>query len=586
MNDRSDNTACIPQTPQPRARLSKAALAYRLAVAGVFIAAACYRFHWAPAPFFDADGWTYLWSGLRKLTGGHFELLFGREYAYPAFVGIVLFVFGSFSAITFVQHTLGLLGGGILLACCHLLEAIAHDRPHPLRWPAIASPCWAGLALTAVYLWNFNTFYYEHSIRPEAVFPCFALASLLLNLLIIAGKRGDDTRPWVLPVAGANLALCVLLILLRPSFRISALFANIPFALMLLRRQYPLRTRLSVLGLSLVASACIWLPQPLYSAGSRWSARLMSERLFSGHCDLISRQIDMDVADHHTGPYNDDWLRALGTKVSEKLAESRRPENNPWKSLGFNADYIIVTGNPLAAFFPDTLEGDRAMAAFCVRYYIRAALHQPVTMTRKVLTQVVLFYKTGMGLDRLDWRRRFRWRSFKSNGRAETGADHVSPRFFYREAVDQLHPGPPYDTMVAASVDARAYQSECQRLKRSKEKYLNPWLVLIADHVCWMAHVVLVLAALGICGALPFLPEKASALRTLNGAQWLVFAYSFGSCLTTALVFMVVDRYAQTLDALVLVATYASGLFVWRSIRALRSPPRTADQSNLRCSQV
>ena len=61
-------------------------LAY-YALAGItFLLAAVYRFHWPAEPFFDADGWGYLWGGLRKLTGGNYEHKWGREYLYPGMI--------------------------------------------------------------------------------------------------------------------------------------------------------------------------------------------------------------------------------------------------------------------------------------------------------------------------------------------------------------------------------------------------------------------------------------------------------------------------------------------------------------------
>jgi hypothetical protein len=527
----------------------------------VFLLAAWYRYHWPAAPFLDADGWGYLWSGLKKLTGGHFELIFGREYVYPALVMGELFVFG-FDGITYVQHALGLLSGVLLLCCCHLIDGIARDRSASAE--NRVRPCWTGLGLTAIYLGNFNTFFYEHTIRPEGIFPCFALASVLLNLLMIAGQRDGSFPRRLLWVGGANLVLTAVLVLLRPSFRLGALCANIPFALLLLRREYSLARRMTVAGLALLVAAGVWLPQSLYSAGSRWSVRLMTERLFSGHCDLISRQIDADVAANRPGPYDEKWLAAVDASVARKLAESRRPENNPWAALGFNADYIIVTGNPLAPYFPDTLAGDQAMAAFCKHYYFRAALHQPLAMTAKVLRQIKIFYEFGMGFDHLH----FRWQHFKT-GRALTDGGHVSPRFFYNESYEKLQTGPPYSTMVAASEDASAYQDACRQLKGTAKRFYNPWLILVADKVCWMLHAVFVAAALGLSAALVFARRPANPIRTLMWVQWQVFSYSFGGCLATAVAFMVVDRYAQAFDALVLVSTYASGVFVWAAYREL-----------------
>ena len=564
----SDATApSLPPPPSPGQvllfrlrRLPRLTLAYYAVVVAVFLLAAWSRFVWPAEPFFDADGWGYLWGGLKKLTGGDYEHIFAREYAYPVMIETVLFVTGTFPAIACIRHILGLIGGGLMLGGCHLLVAMGRDRRHPPQL-GVWSPCWTGLALTALYLLNFNTRFYEHSIRPEAIFPCFALASLFLNLLVIKGWRDGNARPWMLNVAGMNPALCVLVMLLRPSFRFSALAASIPFALLLLRREYSLVRRLTVLGLSLLAAAGLWLPEHLYSKDDRWSIRFVGERLFSVHCDLIARQIDADLTAHDTKPYDETWLRELGASVNAKLAESRRQENHPWRFIGFNADYIISSGTPLRQFFPDTRAGDEDMSTFCHRYYMRAALHQPVAMTRKVLTQIGFFYRTGTRLPP--------WNHFKKRGwnAMAPGKRGIAP--LYKEAVEKLRPGPPFDGMVSASTAASRYLLSCQLLKHTRSRFfIFPPLMLI-DRFCWVAHVVLVLVALGFCAAMHWLPEKGGPLQTLAATQWLVLAYPFGSCLATSIVFYVQDRYVDALDALVLVSTYANGVFVWWTFRAL-----------------
>ncbi len=528
-------------------------LAYYTLTGIVFLLAAIYRFRWPAEPFFDADGWGYLWGGLRKLTGGNYEHKWGREYLYPGMIEMALFVTGGFRAITRIQHVLGLVGGGLLLGCCHLLGGIARDHSrHPER-PGVWSPCWIGLALTALYLFNFDTLFYEHSIRPEAVFPCFALASVFLNLLVIDGMRDGHPRPrpWVLNAAGVNLVLCMVLMLLRPSFRLSALAANVPFVLLLRRRDEPIARRLTVLGLSLLAAVGIWLPEHLYSANDRRSTLFLSERLFSAHCDLISRQLDADLAAHRAGPYDEAWLRRIGTGISARLDDSRRPENHPWPFVGFNVDYVIVNGNPFAPFFPAGKAGDKAVNAFCRRYYLRSAFHQPVAMTRKILLQIWSFYRTGMAWDQPD--------------RAWAGRGTVRLAPFYASTVDQIQSNLKFTTLVAASVPASDYLQSCQALTHSRVSSINVRFITGLDALCWTAHVILALLALGLCAIMPWMRDKGGPLRALAATQWLVFAYPFGICLATAIVFIVENRYVETLDALVLVSAYASGVFVWRA---------------------
>jgi hypothetical protein len=86
-----------------------------------------------------------------------------------------------------------------------------------------------------------------------------------------------------------------------------------------------------------------------------------------------------------------------------------------------------------------------------------------------------------------------------------------------------------------------------------------------------MLHVLLLVAALGLSAAVVFRRSSSKTIGSLLWVQWQVFSYSFGSCLATAVAFVVVDRYAHAIDVLVLVSTYASLVFVlnaWRELRA------------------
>src|SRR5438105_10451601 len=93
------------------------AIIYYAVCAVVLAWGAFQRFHLPPWPLADADTWGYLNPALSKLTAGVFQHSEGRNFVYPGFLFLVLRTFKSFPAITIVQHTLGLLTGGLLLVC-------------------------------------------------------------------------------------------------------------------------------------------------------------------------------------------------------------------------------------------------------------------------------------------------------------------------------------------------------------------------------------------------------------------------------------------------------------------------------------
>src|SRR5438309_171463 len=90
-------------------------LFYWTLLALVFAGAIWQRFKLPLDPIADPDTWGYLSPALRKLTGAEFGHTNGRNFVYPAFLFLLLRVFGSFRAIAIAQHLLGLLAGAVFL---------------------------------------------------------------------------------------------------------------------------------------------------------------------------------------------------------------------------------------------------------------------------------------------------------------------------------------------------------------------------------------------------------------------------------------------------------------------------------------
>src|SRR5438270_13998842 len=85
------------------------------AVAALFALAVWQRFALPLDPVADPDTWGYVGPALQKLVGAGFVHTDGRNFVYPAFLFVVLRIFGSCRAIVITQHLLVRAAGGLLL---------------------------------------------------------------------------------------------------------------------------------------------------------------------------------------------------------------------------------------------------------------------------------------------------------------------------------------------------------------------------------------------------------------------------------------------------------------------------------------
>jgi hypothetical protein len=83
----------------------------------IFFPAAYGRFSLTPWPLADPDTPAYLEPAISKLAGAAFQHTNGRNFLYPGFLLLILGSANNFAAITFVQHLLGLMTGGLMLCC-------------------------------------------------------------------------------------------------------------------------------------------------------------------------------------------------------------------------------------------------------------------------------------------------------------------------------------------------------------------------------------------------------------------------------------------------------------------------------------
>ena len=543
-----------------RPRLSsRLAAAWPWAVLGVILLwGAWWRFSWPLWPVSDADTWGYLNPGLSKLAGGPFEHTLGRNFVYPGFLWLVLRLTGDFRAVTVVQHVLGLASGGLLWLFWRRWSG-TFLRPALPRLPAWAVDL-AGLALVAFYEGSVSNLAFEHYLRPEAVFPFFAILDLLLLLEFIHAwfRQRRPVRAGLLALAA--LFTGALLYQLKPSFGLTLGCVALPLAAAWFfpRRPAPPAWRARAgLGLAVATAAALTLglflrPEKALARGDRWSTLFLPETLLTIHADLLRDQM---AADLRAGPvpYDRDWLAANCSDLDRELRIASTPERLPFRSLGFNPDYLLYSNASFCHRLNAQLAPAQA-AAFAFHFYARAWESRPFAMSRKVGRQLRLFYNLHCP-------------AYWPLGSL--------PMSYYYQKTANSYLYPEYQRRMARYPPAQAYLDAARALAPSPAVLrVSPVMVAanVAASVTYTATLCLFMLGLGWAAVRrrAFLPAAVPVL--------LAYGFNAGNCLTIAIVHSLYgDRYSY--NQLIFTALAQTSALVWLAALAVsRFPPANASR--------
>ncbi len=270
--------------------------------------AAGMRFRLPLVPGADPDTWGYLHPAVAKLTGAGFVHTAGRNFVYPGFVYCLLALTGDFRAIVIAQHLIGLTSGLLLWACWRQWRAWFENPRLPAPVEALL-----GLGLVGFFELSASVVQFEHSIRPEAIFPFFALLDLGLLLTFLRAWFIDRRLGRAAVLAGGALFVAVGLDQLKPSFGLALGAAAAPvLAAALSPWRQPPRPRCLLAGAAGVAALAagilfLW-PEHRLSRGDPMSTLFLPETLLTIHADIIDAQIVEDARHPAATPYTSRWL--------------------------------------------------------------------------------------------------------------------------------------------------------------------------------------------------------------------------------------------------------------------------------------
>lgn len=520
-------------------------------LAAVLIGGMAVRFRLPQLPLIDPDFWGYLNPALSKLRGGPFQHTGGRDTLYPAFLYSVLGLFHDLRAISVAQHLLGLASGGLMLLAFRRL-CLLHKSPdrQQLTWP---ERC-AGLLMTAAYLTTPSVVQYEHSVRPEGIFPFFVILSIWLNLEFIQFR-------WVTPAArvgavlgAAGFIVTIIVYKLKPSFGFAVAFANLPLAVSIFCAGMSWRLKFAMIGVAgAISFFALLLPEHIAKRSDAISARFLPETLLVIHADLIRDQLEKDIADKISAPFLPDLRKDLLARLDLLLPLARKPENRPFRGLGFNPDYLMYVDNVLHPLLPRKAEGALLRARIGYYCYFRTWRRQPLAMLRKIVIQLGFFYQ-------FDGVRNY-------TSRSELGSFAVRDPLavHYGRLVAMCEKDPRLVKLLERSSISATLRDDSLPLSRDQTSAFSqgPYLGAVEQFLeafYWPILLAVLAAAVGIMFKAP---------RSLAGVAptLLLYGYNFGNNLTLAAVHTMSPRYVENQLVVTLLASVAGLLFLWLTAR-------------------
>jgi hypothetical protein len=367
-------------------------VAYFLCAALIFVAAAHKRFSLPQDPLavFDA----YLLPALIKLSGGALGDVQGLtkeglNFLYPGMIYLILRTWGDFRAISVIQHSLGLLAGGLFLAGW---SRLADFFPRPCLNRVVHEAI--GLLGAAIYLLSYAPVFFEMNIRSDSVCMFFEILTFWLTIQFFYYRV-------ILPNAkkaviyGTSVATnAFLLALLKPSFTLTSLFVVAPVIWLILTSKGNFTAKVAVFATAVPIIVALIFTEHYLRRNDQSVKTFLAETLFVYHAKIIHAQMTTDLKNDDTGIYSREWLRAACDDLGKEIERSHNLYPEKFSVLGFYPDYLMFGHDSLLRRWQQQL-GDQPFLRFLKYWYWHSAASRPLAFAEKVAGQLGVFYSTN-----------------------------------------------------------------------------------------------------------------------------------------------------------------------------------------------
>ncbi len=479
----------------------------------IFIGAIWIRAALLPIPFFSKDSWEYLEPAMSQLATGTIQPTF-RGFFYPAILWCILKLWPNFIAIAVIQHAAGLLAGVLLVITWARMRIFLPTAPW--TWYAYYLSGWMMLT---VYTFSQASLVYEHSLRPEAIFPLITILCILISTEF--SRRVIMQPSYAISFTGNILAFLLVVLAfaayyLKPAWGLAACATMAPLVVAPGLTTHWVRRALPViLGFSVVF--CIFeIPERLMHRTVSGNSLFLAQTIFSANGESIYKVLKKDLS---PSPSNSQRSVANLLLPYFDQAIQQHPRPVPFGYSKLNPDDIMYGGatEALSTFYHGN---SHRTAAACLEYYWRAWLYDPLGMLRKITTQLFYFY--------CPW---------KSVTYAQGIDFQISDRLRISLELLQNHPysWSPY----------QEYQNQILAwLVRSPRLSIPEFIVALSTILNPLYMPIVLLAAIG---ALWVIFSKNPLFLDLRiSAFWCLYllSYNFAMSLTIAVIHMMtVDRY-------------------------------------------
>ena len=482
----------------------------------VFALAAIHRFRHPLSPLIDPDILGYLNPAISLLTGNGFTHTEGRYFLYPGFVYVILRFFDDFRAITIVQHGLGMGAGAILLLCFHRARVLIGAGFVPA-----AIYRWLGLIAAAIYMLSNSPILFESRIRPEAIFPFFAILNILLTIEFVRRRFSETENRGALWFGAALIFNTAITFTIKPSFGVTTFVATLPVLLSLFRSGESLRRKCATIATPAILVFLLLLaPEKHWSRHDPTSRRFAPETLFVIHANLIADQMAKDIADNTPGPYELEWLRETHAAFRQEIEASKAIKT--WSTFDFNPDYLMYRHSICEQLQKQFAAHPEKLCEFYNYYYLRTLTHNPRGMGKKILNQLALFYSPPCQAY-----------AFEAVRVADYYQKISEPG--YALCLEKLN-------LLDSGMN---FVAQMTSLRKTRDQVLEPTVMRRTRLILGNTYLPILLLCLGAGILILSSSDLRSRFYQSGLLTLLFFGYNFGNCITAAVVHtLAVRRYS------------------------------------------